>query len=62
MVADLTALKREKIDRTISTGLIQTVGADLVRKKAGTKDVSKAPTVSLGLEAYGSAKNARKDQ
>lgn len=50
MPTDLTALKREKIDREVSTGLVQTRGEDLVRKSSGSQSTSKLPTKSLPLE------------
>lgn len=58
MPTDLTALKREKIDREVSTGLAQTRGEDLVRKASGSQSTSKLPTESLPL-APGNGKSKK---
>jgi hypothetical protein len=53
MTSDITALKREKINREVSAGIAQTKGETLQRHKSGGKGSHSTPSKSMPLEKKG---------
>lgn len=50
MPKELVGIKREKVNKDVSSGLIRVTGENLERTKNGSKSVSPSPTKSLAVE------------